>query len=441
MNRENKELLGFSKVMLFQCIILFLGMSAGVWINKYFLVLMSIFTVLVAVIKSIDDVYYHLFFTMPFTVIYKLSPTSTSLFAYVIIVVGLILMFRIRLFRQNPFFAILIFSIYIICGMGNNYTTVIKMIMGLVLFYFFTESVETKNFKNHIMAFSLGTLGSSVIGLFRGSLSRLDAYFYSQETIYSDGILSTRFAGLNYDPNYYAMLAMFAIVLCGILFLKKDGNRILLGAVILFQTYFGFITYSKMFLISFLIAAIMFIVYGNKSLKTIFLTFISIFFLGMILYYWAQKSGYLDIMYKRLFEGDISTGRLGLWKHYLNSIESTAKAILIGVGLGSGYLEFGGPHNTYLEAIYFVGIIGSILFLLAVILIFNRKKNIQRKNVVNYVLLIVFAIMIGVLGCFTINELMFYFMLLWIAINTNVNRSNFNYENTKDNANDKLIRL
>ena len=86
--------------------------------------------------------------------------------------------------------------------MGDNYTTAFKMIMGIILFYFFVNRVKLSDFKNHIMAFILDVIGSSIVGTFRTSLSQLSAYFRNEYTLYNGRNVTYRFTGLNYDPNF-----------------------------------------------------------------------------------------------------------------------------------------------------------------------------------------------------------------------------------------------
>lgn len=419
MHEEKKEILGFSKTMFWQCIILFLGICGGLWINKYIYILTALFTVLRYCAKDINNIYYHLLFSFSFTVIYKLSPSSTSFFAYLMIIAGIVMIVRIRNFNALQLVFIFLFSAYLYAGKGSSYTTVLKMIMGIILFYFFVKTVEEKDFKNHIMAYSLGVLGSSIIGTFRRSLPQLAAYFKSEYSIYSGTDLAYRFTGLNYDPNFYSMTVVFAIVLCLMLLINKTGNKVLLWSLFISLIVFGFQSYSKMYLLSIIVIGIIAIIYMMKSLKTIVLAIASLLTFGTGVIAWLKKIGYMDIMYKRLFEQDISTGRLDLWKVYLNYIGNSTKTFLFGDGLGSYYLSVGGPHNTYIESVYFVGIIGTILLLLTILFIFGQKK-INNRSIINYILPIAFLVMSSVLGCFKMNELFFYCMLMWLGLNINV---------------------
>lgn len=76
-----------------------------------------------------------------------------------------------------------------------------------------------------------------------------------------------------------------------------------------------------------------------------------------------------------------------------------------------------GPHNAYIELIFFLGIFGGALFILTVTYIMDSTRHVERRVFINRVLIILFLIMIGTLGIVTVNDLMFYCMLLWISMN------------------------
>ena len=98
---ETKEFLSFNRNMLLQCAVLFGGICAGLWVNKYFMVLIAAFTVATALLGKMEYSFYQLFFTLPFSMIYKLSPASTSLFTYAMLVVGAVFIFRQWSFERD----------------------------------------------------------------------------------------------------------------------------------------------------------------------------------------------------------------------------------------------------------------------------------------------------------------------------------------------------
>ena len=337
------------------------------------------------------------------------------------IAAGIILLIRIRAFNALQLLLVYFFSVYLLIGMGSNYTTALKMITGIILFYFFVNVIKPEDFKNHIMAFSLGVIGSSFIGTFRDSLPQLSAYFKTEYTVYSGTHFAYRFTGLFYDPNFYSMSVVFALVLCMMLLMNKIGSKLLMWSLLVSLMVFGLQSYSKMFLLSVTIIGVILIMYVMRSLKMIIATLTALLTLGSGIIAWLKQIGYMDIMFNRLFDGDISTGRFGIWKSYLDYLDSSPWTLCFGDGIGAAYLSIGGPHNTYIESIFFIGILGSIICVFLIISIFQCKKyNNKKKKIINYLLPFVFLTIIGVLGCFTINELFFYCMLIWLGLNIDI---------------------
>lgn len=414
---EKKEILGFNRSMLFQCILLYIGIWGGLLVNNHVFLVVAGCTLLVSLFSQIDTTYYHLLFLLPFSAIFKLSPSSTSLFAYLMLATAIILLLRKGSIHTIPTVMVMLFIGYAIVGMNENYTTVAKIVAGLILLYVFVTSVSPENFKNHILSFGLGMLGSSIIGTMKDTWARLTIYFDDIDYVYVAGVRSLRFSGLNYDPNYYSIGVIIVIFLCLRLFFNKEGNRLLLGSLIASLTVFGFISYSKMFLLSILLLAVIFVFYRMQSPKQLITTFVSILIIGFVFYWWANRFGYLGAILERLSGDDISTGRFDIWKEYLDYIWDSPITLFFGDGLGSPYYLSHGPHNAYIELIFFLGIIGGTIMVSTIIYIIGINKFVTHRGLIDRGLILLFFVMIATLGIVTVNDLMFYCMLLWISMN------------------------
>jgi O-antigen ligase len=332
------------------------------------------------------------------------------------IAVCLILLVQKKKFHGIPLVLIALFVVYAIFGMGKNYTTVGKICAGLLLLYVFISSVSPYNFKNHILSFGLGLLGSSVLGTVKDSWGKLAIYFSDIDYVYVNGERTFRFSGLNYDPNYYAIGVILLVFLCLRLLLNKEGNRPFLGALICVMVLFGFTSYSKMFLLAIAILALFFILYKTKTPKQVVLTLSSVAAIFSVFFWWASRYGYLNTILDRLTQDDISTGRFEIWERYLEYLRSSSWTLLFGDGFRASYLSTA-PHNTYIEALFFLGIVGTVLFAVTICSIFFCRQINIKRGVINLSPLIIFGVMIALLGCLTINELPFFLMLLWIGLN------------------------
>lgn len=414
---DRKEFLGFNRNMLLQCVLLYAGIWGGLLVSNYFFLLVVGYTILISVFAKTENTFYHLLFLLPYSAIFKLSPTSTSLFTYLMIGTGVILLFRKKHVKPIPIITIMIFVVYAILGMGNSYTTVLKMIAGLLLLYIFVNTVEKDDFKNQIMAYGLGMLGSSIIGTMKDTWVRLTVYFNDIDFVYVDGVRSLRFSGLNYDPNYYAIGVVIVIFLIARLLFHKEGNRLFAGGIMIALAVFGFLSYSKMFLLSSAILLAIFVFYRMKSPKKILTTLICTALILLLFYRLADNSGYLDTIMERLSGGDISTGRFDMWGGYLEYILNSTKTLLLGDGLGSPYYLSHGPHNAYIEVVFFLGLLGGCLFIFTIVCIINSVRYVNKRIFIHRALIFMFLVMIATLGIVTVNDLMFYCMLIWISMN------------------------
>lgn len=414
--KQKKEFLGFSRSMWLQCLILYIGIWGGLLLSNYLFIPVMAFTIMTAVLRSSESVFYQLFFLLPFNMIYKLSPGSTSLYTYMMLIVGVILLFKNKRIKENYIFFIGIFALYSLLGVGNNYTAFVKLIFGLVLLYVFISEIAPENFKNQIMSFALGMLGSSFIGTMKESWSRISNYYDDIDHIYVAGVRSMRFSGLNSDPNYYSIAAIIAIFLCLRLFFNKNGSPVLTGVTSAILIFFGLISYSKMFLLGIALLLLVFIIHRLKSVKQALITLLGLALVAGVFLIWAYDSGYIPTILNRLVTDDISTGRFDIWKDYLTYIIESPKTLLFGDGLGCDYYNSKGPHNAYIEIIFHLGIVGSILFLATVWKLMDSKKYIKRKPM-DYMLLIIFLVIVCTLGILMINDLVFYFMLIWMSMN------------------------
>lgn len=415
--KKEKELWGFSISMWAQCAILYIAVWCSLFVHTYALLLIAGCTVLTAFFGKTRSVYYQLFFMLPFTVVYKLSPQATSLFAYVMLAVGCILTFRIHKIGRKQLVLIMVFAVYVITGMGSNYTTAAKLIIGLLLLYFFVNTTKEEDFKNQIFAFTLGLLGSSVIGLFKESWPGLEAYFDSIDTIFVDGVRTMRFSGLYYDPNYYSVSVVLAVFLCIVLLLRHSTNRIALGGSIVALLLFGFLSYSKMFFLVILLLTAIVSLHQAKSPKRMISLIIGLAIVLGVFYAWASDSGYLLTIIERFESGDLTTGRADLWKEYTQYILDRPITLLFGEGLDITYFLESVPHNTYLEMICCMGIIGTSVFIASLASIVKHNRYLQKRGWFDYGLCGLFMLMAMALNLLTINDFPFYIMLLWMSLN------------------------
>lgn len=205
----------------------------------------------------------------------------------------------------------------------------------------------------------------------------------SNKILYHDAVGVNRFRGLTGHENSLAIFSILYMAFCLLLFFKKKVSIIEFYLVELILSMLGLSTKSKMFLILFLLLLICYFVKQfrkngkNELLElSIFMMFAGI--IGMVFHnklaeILGRFTGYFN---DSSFFDMITTGRVEIWKHYLNLWIATPVTIFFGIG-GSyqdSYINY--SHNQYVEILCKFGIVGfALVFAFAIYFIVITKKR------------------------------------------------------------------
>ena len=236
---------------------------------------------------------------------------------------------------------------------------------------------------------------ASLLGFFKNS-TRLIEVFDSDEVLGLE-----RYSGLSYDPNFYTMLSLVALVII-IKWMRQEGG--LFYFLILSVTIaLGMLTLSK----SFYLCVLVLLVYSvfSSQKKGQYILYFTILFLALMPLLISEITPLLDVMIQRFDSSqdfnELSTNRYDLWIMYMDYI---SKGDMFQLIFGNGAVlpkEVEAAHNTYLEIIYKFGIIG---FMMDSFIIVKSIKQIM-KFTVNRIELFLFcgimAILIFNLSCYT----------------------------------------
>lgn len=354
-----------------------------------------------------------LIYLLPWAYVYKFSFFSTSLFVILVMISSIIFVIRNKKLNKNFIFIILLLLMYLLIGISDisGLMYVIKLIFSFILLYFMIKSFNCKNFKKVFIFFTISILITSIIALLLQDTTiladRIDIEKHLVDYQYA------RFTGLANDPNYYnlnVVLALFGLIY---LFVKKEIKfTFLLTAVPL--SYFGMITYSKSFMLLFIVLLIYFSILLIKS-KRIIITVIML--LVMIVFVIIALMGRIDainIIVGRFNEGgvDITTGRTSIYQIYLSYIFKNWFVFLFGSGLSNILLDGHAAHNTYIDLIYYFGILGTILYMYGLYTIFSKtncKNNIYGMMILS-ILLVAYFFLSEVITV----ELVFHLFIVWL---------------------------
>lgn len=192
----------------------------------------------------------------------------------------------------------------------------------------------------------------------------------------------TRFFGLAFDSNFYALsnYILIAYLLYG--FDKIDLFR---GGLVLFLLITGIMTISKSY---FLIACVLIVLYVVKSAPKLrhMIAFAVVAVLGIGIFEAVSNAlGYdaLDLITSRFVKGggfaDNTTGRVEIWKSYINLFNTSGvKKALFGFGFNARVVH--AAHNTFIEFVYYYGLAGLLLWGAY----FSHCLDLFRENMVSF---------------------------------------------------------
>lgn len=379
---------------------------------------------------EVTNIFFLCFFLMPFAQIFKTAPNSTSFFT----MVEFAFLAKIMVVKEDydaQYVTNVGGFVFYIMFLGIalkqiDILLILKMLSNLSLLYFFIDQYQECDCQRYIFFYSSGLVLSSLVGLFKDTIPKMSQMFVRGiATQYVNGAQVTRFSGTFADPNYYSI----AIIVCVGLIIAFSfcygikAQNVIWGVTL---AVFGLMTYSKSYLLmlvmlSFfalwimlkkgLIGQTLFLIYNVPLLLTMGVLQNNRFISG-ILFRLTNTSE------KRSGMNAITTGRWGIWEKYFAHFLSKKRILLFGEGLGAPYLGGIAMHNIFVEMIYYVGVVGSFLFLCSLVNILQHRSLNNQKTILNQYLYICIWIMYIFLAGFTSFELPFYFMLGWVVYNT-----------------------
>lgn len=338
---------------LFELVCILIGLS-------YPIVSIIAFMVAAVWIFQVDtkSCFYMLYLLLPLANIFKYAVYSSSLFTYLELVVIVKIILSTKYIPRNTFLSILFLMMIQLVGCNLNIIIFIKQ--ASILFLIYGGLLNKLDVSKVIKYFSLGILSSSIIAQLVDYIPEL-ALYLKEIKVYEFSTDALRFTGLYSDPNFYSSVVILSLI--GILtfvYKSKLGKSWLIIAV--FLAIFGLQTVSKSFflMLAVILVLILAVCIQNKSYNILFpiiLCFIA--FLGLCL---ADVINIFDNVLARLSTGDISTGRDDIWVEYLRGIVSNPIKLTFGYGIGAELMNGKAAHNTYIDFIYYYGVLGSILW-------------------------------------------------------------------------------
>jgi hypothetical protein len=354
------------------------------------------------IFDKIENKFIYLLFFISWIYTLKFHFNQFSLFlvmsALYIIVCLIYILIHNSKFQIKFLLSYILFATYVIAVPlfgGGSITQILGFLLNYTVIFLAVLFIQDKSlYGKYISIYAVGLLISSIVRLISYLIPSLNQYFTqlaTTQTLIVGGKLNIRFAGADIDPNYYSIQVLIAIscLLVYIYYCKNSKmvkiNSILLAVVL---SFFGLLSFSKMYVISLLFLILITIASLTKNNLKFGLKFVfSILFLGGVVAFFSFDYFY-DSFAQRFGGGgsdldSLTTGRSTIWLMYLSEILNDIKVLFLGTGYGTGFLNNMMSHNIYLIAFYYMGVIGILITLFYIFSLremFILLKNGQKKN-------------------------------------------------------------
>lgn len=371
-------------------------------------------------------------FLVPFAGIFKLSPNSTSLYTYAVLLYCCLLIFENGYFQPAAILLTLyIFAMPLITAKWHefHYLRAIKLCCYLVILYYAFSSPYLKmDPKELFSVFIAAIILSSFVRLLDSNFLRILDYIANKRV--GLGYDKARFAGLFDDPNFYTVNVVIAACLAVIMYHKKWIGILPFAVSFAVLSYFLVITYSKSaFLMAFFpVIGITWSEVKRKNGIVLLLVIYSV--LAIFSYLWfGGKIKFLQIVLER-FSGhsrfiidNLTTGRFTIWKNYIDQMLHEPLRLIFGFGvkIEKYMVNHTAAHSTYLEALYSFGIAGCSLLGWVLVEISNLHRDLkQKRNFLNHIVFLGMAIMYSFIHETYTPEVLFHFILGYTALNMEI---------------------
>lgn len=401
--------------------LIFLLIFMGTYVRMVSLIAFVVFAYVLVFCDS-KDVAFVIMFTMAFANIFKMSPTSQSMFTYIIL--GYVVYELIIGGRgcSNEFwvaFVGLICFLLLQSLISSNLLRAIKFVANF-LFLYFAMYDTVGNERDVFLAYIIGMILASAIA-WLNLVPHLDLYRVSTVVLTEEGS-ANRFSGLYPDPNPYSINIIIALCLAVILHYKKQIKLVSFILICLALLTGAILTYSKSALLMLVIPVLMFLYTNQKFGRYGVQITCVVGFILIVIYALMGKVDFLATVMDRLKGAnnlsELTTGRSKIWGNYIANFLQEPIYILIGRGIDAPLVKGKGSHNTYIETIYYLGIIGTFFVTRMIYIITKDFQTLQvGKNFLNYSVTIVVLVMYFFLGQLFQFDLPFHALIAILVFN------------------------
>jgi len=307
-------------------------------------------------------------FFLPFAPLLKFRPGTISFFTIALLLIYCIYAVtgsrRVKVLHLIPALLLVVLTLVVKTAYGyeldNSY---ILFAVTLMLVPFITRELDAGyDFYWLTICFALGICLAAVTAQYLTVFPTISRYIDVNTSL---GMI--RRSGYNGDPNFYS--SHITAVLSGILVLllhnDKRNKLFVLVPLACLLLYCGLMSVSKSFV---LVSACLLLLWvmalllqrGRVSVKVTLV--VTLLVAGLFLLSSTVFTDLLNVVFSRFSQdnnlSDLTTGRTDVWGHYVTAMLEDARLLFFGQGYTDVILGEKPTHNTLLEIVFQLGLIG-----------------------------------------------------------------------------------
>ena len=332
------------------------------------------FMVLITVACVTDNTFPTLLFFLPWSPILRLTPDSFSFYTVALMLICAIsvLKKKFRFKRYQLIVGFLILPMTLLSKLFDGSMISFDYMSFIVLLLLFPvvkeEWLSAKyDFFQIVIFFSIGIIIAALCALSMTTYSNIAKFIHVDEYL-----TIIRRCGFYGDPNFYTAQITAALGGCLMELLKekKRGQTILLFVVTVFLLYCGFLSGSKSFVLITIAMLVVWIIglfrlRGRTVFKVSLIVaavLVATFIATSVLF--KELLAVMDVRFS--FSNNMSqftTGRTDVWKLYMEELLGDQKMLLLGNGYTKVRIGEKYTHNTLLQMVFQLGVLGTPVLL------------------------------------------------------------------------------
>ena len=409
------------------CVIALIIFS-GVY-SKLLIIAAALLGFAVAVFKDLPYTIEFLFFLLPMSVVFKMNPDATSFYSYILLLAVVKEVF-VKTEFSGTIAGILLMVAYLLFG-GSlaNFGRCRDILTCLLTCYLVMTGRVQLDFERLVVIFSVGVLISALVSLlsqntpiFMGLASRIRLTDVQGEEV-------SRFRGLYGNSNYYTLditllCACYMSLYCGKKSLTKEQWVMLLLLLVV-----GILSGSFSFLITSSLTLLAGLLYLTRQNITLMIRTVVIFaiVLGIVFLLMGDSTKTL-ITYRvesQMTNTDdlskMTSGRSELQAAYLEHFRENTGSLLLGEGLGAPHIGSGGrgPHNTFIDIVYYFGIVGGAVYIGTLVSFMRVKVRFTTAKMHQWIPLASLLVRLMAISLLLLNNITLYYLLIWLSLTHN----------------------